>query len=64
MELDRIIAERKSIRAYKKDPVSRELIKEVLQRAIQAPSAINLQPWEFIVVLGEERERLSRLHAW
>ena len=29
--------------------------------ATQAPSAINLQPWEFTVVSGEERKRLSRL---
>jgi nitroreductase len=28
--------------------------------AICAPSAINLQPWEFVVVTGEEKERLSR----
>jgi len=61
MELNRVIAERRSIRAFKKDSVSRELIKEVLQSAIQAPSAINLQPWEFTVVLGDEKERLSRL---
>ncbi len=61
MELDLVIAERKSIRAFKKDPVPRELIEEILQRAIQAPSAMNLQPWEFTVVLGEEKERLSRL---
>jgi nitroreductase len=61
MDVDQIIAERKSIRAFKKDPLPRELIEEVLQQAIQAPSAINLQPWEFTIVLGEEKERLSRL---
>jgi len=31
-----------------------------LQWVTNAPSAINLQPWEFIVVMGEEKERLSR----
>jgi nitroreductase len=61
MELEHVIAERKSIRAFKKDPVPRELIEEVLQQVIRAPSAINLQPWEFICVAGEEKERLSRL---
>lgn len=61
MDLDQVIAERKSIRAFKKDPLSRELIEEILQQTIQAPSAINLQPWEFTIVLGEEKERLSRL---
>lgn len=61
MEFDRVMAERKSIRAFKKDPIPRGLIEEVLRRAIHAPSAINIQPWEFIVVTGEEKERLSRL---
>jgi nitroreductase len=54
------IQERKSIRAFKPDPIPKEKIEEILRLAIHAPSAINLQPWEFLVVAGEERERLSR----
>ncbi|GAH48340.1 unnamed protein product, partial [marine sediment metagenome] len=50
----------KSIRAYKHDPIPKETIEEILRLTIHAPSAINLQPWEFIVVTGEEKERLSR----
>ena len=61
MKLEQAITERKSIRAFKKDPLPRDVIEEVLQQAIQAPSAINLQPWEFTVILGEEKERLSNL---
>jgi nitroreductase len=61
MELDQVIAERKSIRAFTKDPIPNRLIEEVFHQVIQAPSAINLQPWEFICVTGEEKERLSRL---
>ncbi|HME44574.1 MAG TPA: nitroreductase [Syntrophorhabdales bacterium] len=60
MDVMQAIKERRSIRAFKPDPVPREKIEEVLRRAVQAPSAINLQPWEFTVVVGEERERLSR----
>ena len=60
MELWQAIRERKSIRAYKHDPIPKETIEEILRLTIQAPSAINLQPWEFIVVTGEEKERLSR----
>ena len=32
----------------------------MLKLVIRAPSAINLQPWEFYVVMGEEKARLSR----
>lgn len=60
MDVMQAIKERRSIRAFKSDPVPREKIEEVLRMAVQAPSAINLQPWELTVVVGEERERLSR----
>jgi nitroreductase len=60
MDLLKVIEERKTIRAYKPEPVPREKIEEILRFSIHAPSAINLQPWEFIVVAGEEKERLSR----
>ncbi len=60
MDLLKVMKERKSIRAFKPDPLPMEKIKEILKLSILAPSAINLQPWEFIVVVGEEKERLSR----
>ncbi len=60
MDLIKAIQERKSIRAFKRDPIPKEKIEAVLNLAIHAPSAINLQPWEFTIVTGEERERLSR----
>jgi nitroreductase len=60
MKLTEAIEERKSIRAYKPDAVPRETINNILQLATKAPSAINLQPWEFTVVGGKEKERLCR----
>ena len=60
MDLLQAIKKRKSFRAFKPDPIPREKIEEILNLAIHAPSAINLQPWEFTVVMGEEKERLSR----
>jgi len=63
MELVQAIEERRSIRAFKPTPVPRELVQEVLRLAINAPSANNLQPWEFVVVVGEEKDRLSRTLA-
>jgi nitroreductase len=60
MDLIKAMNERKSIRAFKPDPIPKEKLEEMLRLSIHAPSAINLQPWEFIVVTGEEKERLSR----
>ncbi len=60
MELFEVIEGRKSIRAFKPDSVPKETIEEILQLAVKAPSAINLQPWEFTVVSGREKERLCK----
>ena len=49
------IRERRSVRQYRADAVSRELIERVLDAARWAPSAVNLQPWHFVVVTQPER---------
>lgn len=61
MDVLEAIRERKSTRAFLDKPVARETLERLLSFATRAPSAINLQPWEFTVVSGKERERLSRL---
>ena len=60
MDLLKVIQDRKTVRAFKPDPIPKERVEEMMRLSIHAPSAINLQPWEFIVVTGEEKERLSR----
>ena len=61
MDLIEAIEERRSTRAFLDRPVDRETLEKLLRFSVRAPSAINLQPWEFTVVSGEERRRLSRL---
>lgn len=53
------ILARRSVRAYQDKPVSRELLEQLLQAAMAAPSACNAQPWEFLVVDdGQEMDYL------
>jgi nitroreductase len=54
MDVIKTIYHRRSVRSYKPDVVSREIIDELIAAAVQAPSAMNLQPWAFIVVEGRE----------
>lgn len=54
------IRTRKSIRGYKSDPVPKALIKEILEIATRAPSAMNTQPWEFVVVAGEPLRKIQQ----
>ena len=50
MDVVTAIQERRSIRRYKQNPVSEELVNELLKAARLAPSGTNHQPWRFIVV--------------
>jgi len=60
MNLLEAIENRKSIRKFKPDPLSRVMLQEILQAALRAPSAINTQPWECWVVGGETLQKLGR----
>jgi len=61
MEFENVITERHSTRAFLDKSIPREIIEKLLFLSTRGPSAINLQPWEFTVVMGEERQRLSRV---
>ena len=54
-----VIHQRKSVRNFNGDPVTREQMDILLKAAMAAPSAVNCQPWEFIVVF--ERTTLDKL---
>ena len=59
MELTDALRSRRSVHEYTDEPLDEETIREIFEDATFAPSSFNLQPWEFLVVTGDEdRERL------
>jgi nitroreductase len=60
MEIVEAIQQRKSIRAYRPDPVPKEILKEILELALRAPSWGNTQPWEFAIVTGKKLEEIRQ----
>lgn len=59
MNVFEAIKNRRSVRAYKSDPVPEEKLNKVLEAARLAPSARNAQEWKFIVVKdAQKREKL------
>ena len=60
MDLDEAMQERRSIRGFTDDPVSRELLEEILTLANHAPSSMNTQPWHFHVLTGEVLENVRK----
>jgi nitroreductase len=67
MDVFSAMTNRQSARAYLPKSVARADIEDILKCAGRAPSAINLQPWEYVIVYGEEKDRLvhrlKRAHA-
>lgn len=60
MKLDQAMQERRSIRGFTKEPVSRELLEEIIVLANRAPSSMNTQPWHLHVLTGEPLERVRQ----
>lgn len=50
MELQQALAARRAVRAYSGRRVDEEQVRALLRAAVQAPSAINAQPWLFAVI--------------
>ncbi|MFA6172360.1 MAG: nitroreductase family protein [Kiritimatiellales bacterium] len=61
MKFIELAKKRGSIRSYKPEPVSDELLNEVLEAGRLAPTACNLQPFQFVVV--RQKENLAALAA-
>lgn len=53
------IHSRKSVRQYTEETVSPEQVETMLRAAMAAPTAVNFQPWRFVVVT--EREKLDAM---
>jgi nitroreductase len=63
MDVLEAITARYSVRGYKPDPVSDEVLDQVLRAALQAPSAANRQPYRVVVVGTRGREEeLGRIY--
>ncbi len=60
-----MIKKRRSIRKYTDQAVTDEQIRQLLEAAMAAPSASNIQPWEFVVVKDSElKTQLAQTHRW
>ena len=58
MDLMEAIYSRRSVRSYTDKQVEKPIVETLLQAAIQAPSALNQQPWAFAVI--QDRKLLTQ----
>lgn len=60
MDIVEAINQRRSIRAFKPDIVPQEILREIMELALRAPSWANTQPWEFAIVGGQKLEEIKQ----
>ena len=60
MEVKQAISSRFSVRKYKKQSIPNDKLLSVLEAGRLAPSAVNFQPWHFIVI--QNPENLKKIH--
>ncbi len=60
MEILEGIETRQSIRAFKPNPINRDVMKKMLEAVSNSPSFSNTQPREVVVVSGRKKDELSR----
>jgi nitroreductase len=63
MDVAETIKQRRSIRAFKQDPVPSQILKEIMEQALRAPSGSNVQPWECFVVQGKKLDEIKQAYT-
>jgi nitroreductase len=58
-----MINSRRSVRKFKTDPISEQDLKDVLEAAMNAPSAGNEQAWQFVVLQGEMLQKYLEINT-
>ncbi len=58
-----MMSTRRSVRHFSRDPVSKEVVENVIMTAASAPSGANKQPWTFCAISAPEMKKKIRLGA-
>jgi nitroreductase len=54
MELMEAIYKRRAVRSFKPSAVDDETLRKLLDAGVHAPSAVNRQPWTFVIIEGKD----------
>ncbi|MBH8565494.1 nitroreductase family protein [Nostoc sp. CENA67] len=56
LDVPSAIAQRRSIKTFKTDPIAPELLKQLVELTVAAPSSFNIQDWQIILVQDEAQK--------
>ncbi|GAA2050181.1 nitroreductase family protein [Catenulispora yoronensis] len=60
MDFAELMASRRSVREFSRDPVPDGVIEQAVRTAASAPSGAHVQPWRFVVITDPQRKRRLR----
>jgi len=60
MDILKLIKNRRTIRRYKNKPISKRIINRIIEAGRWGPSPHNSQPWEFVILEKQSKEKLVR----
>ncbi|WP_414589714.1 nitroreductase family protein [Scytonema sp. PCC 10023] len=64
LDVPSAIIQRRSIKSFKPDPISPELLKQLVELTVAAPSSYNIQDWRIILVQDQEQKAALSAAAW
>ncbi|MFN6566615.1 nitroreductase family protein [Dendronalium sp. ChiSLP03b] len=64
LDVPSAIAQRRSIKTFKTDPIAPELLKQLVELTVAAPSSFNIQDWQIILIQDEAQKAALAAAAW
>jgi nitroreductase len=64
MDILKIIKNRKSIRKYKRKPISKKLLEKIIEAGVWGPSVpsfLRIQPWRFVIIHGKKIRAIEKI---
>ncbi|MBD2201937.1 nitroreductase family protein [Calothrix sp. FACHB-1219] len=64
LDVPTAIVQRRSIKTFKSDPIAPELLKQLVELTVAAPSSFNIQAWQIILVQDEAQKEALAAASW
>ncbi|MBW4596705.1 MAG: nitroreductase family protein [Brasilonema angustatum HA4187-MV1] len=64
LDVPSAIIQRRSIKTFKSDPISPELLRQLVELTVAAPSSYNIQDWRIVLVQDEAQKAALAAAAW
>ena len=58
MEFETVLKSRRSVRKFNQEEVSDEVVQKIIEAGLLAPSAHFREPWRFLILKGDDKEKI------